>query len=1521
VDLRGHDTVVPADLPRFYVPPSRLADELRAGRIKGQATLRVKANWRRITGRNLYALVRGARSPLPQGAGAAPPAAMMISVPFEASGLVPDLAVGASQAVQAAAGLALVRELSRQPANRPVVVFFGGADSVQFLATRNMLMALSDVPAVWREALDALAVKERRVAAEVARARQVVGDLSRIEVGRDRGLIDRIVKIVESDAADDQDLLFRERMREHPDPQRVRQLEDRQVLLNRLRFIFQERPAELTSRELAPVAKSYVDRAISRLSDEGTGDGLAQQYARRRRELERRISLYHWLADALSRNPDPGGRTNGSRLIEVLIALDLADGGVRVGPVFYGTFQRASSISTIQDYRDWLTRQERVYDDWRRRGGAGEAPWWARVAGVIDLAPLSGAEAPQSYLGAPLPIGSEMAAAWGVPGFSLVTLDDPRLRRDTPTDVPDHLRVENILPQLRATAELIFTACNDPGFRSQAELKWQRQGWTGQVVSPAPGRPVPDLPREGFLVTYYYVYTVNAKIPPIRELPWTVGIRRTEVHDCDAEGNYSFEGLPRLNDELQTLAVQVYRIEPDTGAIIATSDLGKQAGDLKQYVDIRQEPTPLRSLAFNCAEFALTGLYDPRYLQTLSEVIPLDARRNAEPQRYNMIIFDRLLAGFVEPGSANYLLFRYGRVGNRLVLLNMAEPRPGGAAMLRKELREDARGYTVRQLETIGPLSIATSRDLVRLDEARLDKYAKAGVSSKLLDDLHAEAAGQLREAERAAAENRGTDTVEHANGAWANEARVYQAAQDMANDVVRAAVFLLLLCIPFAFCMERLLIGTPNVYRQIAGAGAIFAVMTAALWSFHPAFRISASPLIIVLAFAIIFMSIVVIGVIYGKFDTELRRLRSGRGSAETTSFARASVLSSAIMLGIASMRRRKFRTALTAVTIVLITFAVLCFTSATQYVGTTTLPAGVASPYPGLMLRQRGFRPMPGVMTENLRVVLRQRQPGTNKPAGPPIVERWWNVNAAEPKDQVHVVAAPAGAEGARPRVFTATAVLGLSPGEGQVSDVGQVVENFERLDKDTAGGERIIYLSTAAANQLGVKKGDHVLAGGISLEVAGLFDPAEFDRRVSALGGEAITPLKYVTGGLDAGGRRLEDTAAESLELGGGGVAGEIAGAYEHLSSSQVVIVPAHVSRLLPNASLRTIAVRLNDYDQVKRDGEELAKRFAVALFAGYEDGVKLVSASSLTSVNGAGQVAVPLAIAGLIVFNTMLGSIAERRREIHVYTSLGLAPLHVGALFVAEAMTYGLIGAVFGYVIGQGVGTALLKLGWLGSVTLNYSGTSAMLTLGLILTVVLLSALVPARIAARIAAPSVETTWKVPLPEGDEIVAELPFTINRTAADGALAYLVEYFDANREGAIGKFSAGLVDAFIPGERTGSAGGDGKARKARGLKTVVWLTPFDLGVRQQLTLLIEPGQFHDIFEVRVILKRLSGDPRSWYRMNRTFLAELRKQFLRWRSLPPERMLEYVEESHRLFTGGRRKGRGARAAAGARTA
>jgi hypothetical protein len=683
---------------------------------------------------------------------------------------------------------------------------------------------------------------------------------------------------------------------------------------------------------------------------------------------------------------------------------------------------------------------------------------------------------------------------------------------------------------------------------------------------------------------------------------------------------------------------------------------------------------------------------------------------------------------------------------------------------------------------------------------------------------------------------------------------------------------------------MERLLIASPNFYRQIAGMFAIFLIMLLVLWSFHPAFKISASPLIIVLAFAIILMSCVVIGVVYGKFDTEIKRLRSGSGGA-VTSLAGGGVLVAAMLLGIANMRRRRFRTALTSVTVALITFAVLCFSSTRRYVGTISEPTGLATTHPGVLLRQRGFRPMPDVLIDQLRAALADPALRIEPPT---LVERWWAVSTLEPNERYNIVAHSTNSTDAPPRVATVPAILGLSPGESRLSRIAEVIgpEKFNRLER---GDDSIAYLPAPVAEKLAVHEGAIIRIGGTDLLVAGVFDPQAFDQQVKALNGESLAPLRYTAGQLDAGGRRLDDATSESLSIDAGATD---AGSYEHLSAAEFVIVPAAVCRTLYKSSLRSVAFRLADEEQVKRVSAELSRRFSLPLFAGHDDGVRMVAATQISSVSGGAQAAIPLIIGGLIIFNTMMGSVAERRREIHVYTSMGLAPFHVGALFMAEAIVYGLIGSVFGYVAGQGMATLLLKLGWLGPVTLNYSGTSAVMTMGLILIIVIVSALLPARTAAKVAAPSVDRHWKVPPPQDGRITATLPFTINRTAADGALAYLAEFFRMHRDGNIGKFAAANIEPITPT----SADAD------RGLKGTIWLTPFDLGVRQRLALHISPGDARDIFEVKVTLEQLSGDQDNWHRMNRLFLGELRKQFLRWRSLTPERMLQYVEQSRALF-------------------
>ncbi|MDB5324805.1 MAG: putative rane protein [Phycisphaerales bacterium] len=1481
--MRGNEVAIPINVPRFYLPDGAEAAAIRTG-VSGKATLKADVNWQRTIAKNLYAYV-APKDPLPVGdrSSSKPWAALAIVAPLDATGMVPDLSNAAGQAVQPAVALAMLREFSKNPPKRPVLVCFTGADSFNLLGTRQMLLALGDAPAKWRAVLhDELAPQIDAVEKDLKAARAINGEPSKLSVTADRGVIDRVVKLIETDVSLEQDELFRLRVlpieqQVGPAKDRMAVLETRQVRLNQIKYAFQAMPQTLG--QYGDDAKAYLQRALERLSGKDGGVGLSQQLAARKAELNRRIELYEWLATRVGRGKDPSQRNNDDRLLEMMVGLDITDGGVRAGPIFWGRLFNVQS-NQVQEYREWF---EKTADNAKK----GSADWFKPLASLIDFEPFKLIRSQATYLAAPVGLPTEMGMAWGIPGLTMATLEDLRPRRDTPADTLANLKLDAIVPQANAVVTLLCKAWEDPKFLGQPEFRRNTNDYEGQVVSTASGRPVPDLPREGFLATYYYLQT-NRKIPTIKSLSYALGIRRLEVHDCDAEGRYYFEGQPRLSDQKQLLT-KVYRVAESTGEINASTDLGKQSGDLTAIVNLDQTLNPLKSVVFNCREFTLLGLYDPRFLQALGEVQLIDARRNAEPQRFDALVLNQMLAAQLEPGSRAYLLFRYGRIGNRVVLLNMPEPGQVARTNDGTKVKGDGYGFTVDQLDALGPLNLATAKDFWRLNDNRIEQYRKAGVTSNLIDSMHKNASTQINSAETAFKAGDTPKLMRDANGAWADEARVYDAAQKMANDVIYAAIFLLLLAVPFSFCMERLCVGTPNIYKQIGWASFVFSLMAAALWLFHPAFKISASPLIIILAFAIILMSVIVISVVYSKFDTELKRLRSGRGTAAGTSIASASVLMSAIMLGIANMRRRKFRTALTATTVVLITFAVLCFTSASRYQGTISLPTGIDAQYPGLLLRQRGFRNMPREALDGLRAAYPQNL----------FVERWWTLNAAEPKDQVDLVAGGPSVDGQAARVIGVQSLLGLSPGESLLSPIRDVVPNFDKLEN---GATDVVYLAIPTAEQLKVKVGDGLSVAGRKLTVAGLYDPSQFDQRVNILSGEPLAPLKYSTGALDASGKKLTDSNADTLDLDADASAAEAGASYEHLPSTQFAIVPAVVSKGLDNTSLRTIGVRLADPtakpadrdEAVKKVVDDITKRFAMATFAGYSDGVKLVSASNLSSIGGGANVVIPLAIGGLIIFNTMMGSIAERRREIHVYTSLGLAPFHVGALFVAEALTYGLIGSVFGYIIGQGVGTALLKLGWLGNVTLNYSGSSAMLTLGLILLIVLLSALVPARLASKIAAPSIERSWRVPTPEGDQIVAQLPFTINKTAAEGVIGYLAEFFEAHQEGSIGKFSAGKIEAFA------GTGDDNKP--TRGLKTVIWLTPFDLGVRQHLLLLIHPGEFNEIYDVQVVLERLSGDDGSWWRMNRSFLTELRKQFLQWRSLSPQRMKEYVDQSHDLF-------------------
>jgi hypothetical protein len=76
--------------------------------------------------------------------------------------------------------------------------------------------------------------------------------------------------------------------------------------------------------------------------------------------------------------------------------------------------------------------------------------------------------------------------------------------------------------------------------------------------------------------------------------------------------------------------------------------------------------------------------------------------------------------------------------------------------------------------------------------------------------------------------------------------------------------------------------------------------------------------------------------------------------------------------------------------------------------------------------------------------------------------------------------------------------------------------------------------------------------------------------------------------------------------------------------------------------------------------------------------------------------------PIVLASLVIFGTMLGSVADREKEVYTFSALGLAPVHVGGLFFAEAMIYAIVGGMGGYLLAQvsmPLFGFLAELGWL------------------------------------------------------------------------------------------------------------------------------------------------------------------------------------------------------------------------------
>ncbi len=1068
----------------------------------------------------------------------------------------------------------------------------------------------------------------------------------------------------------------------------------------------------------------------------------------------------------------------------------------------------------------------------------------------------------------------EMLIRGGRPAVTFTTVNDVRRLVNTPFDTPDRLNMGNLMAQGRMLVNMLhrFLAEDTLSERALQRVEALRkmddlETVEGTVLeferreSFVPNTPVPDS-----LVLMQGRYRVMS------------GVHTTVWHMANESSEFAIRG----EMETQTAELEAYNFDPDSGDIAYAPDRGVD-GDQRYPREVHGRAGLKRPIiVFRCVPTEFHDIVDERYFQTLERIFVYDATDFSEPISfgYSMNEMQQLLAAefpsYVEPSAVVFSMpdqrmqatMSMGVVGIRLILINATPEVPTG------------RGFPAKETPRIAMTPLQVANDMWQIDRYRLERLERHGIANQRVIDLHEMAAESLATANQAMEDRQYDVAMAAARHAWGYESRAYPEVQKTAEDVIVGVLFYLAILLPFAFFGERLLVHSRTIIGQIIGTVAVFVVFFLMLALVHPAFALTTSPPIILLAFIVMALAVLVIGIVTIKFNQELKAMKQSTGGKHDADVGRLSVAGAAFGLGIANMRRRKARTGLTAVTLILLTFTVLSFTSVTTYLRANEVALGHEPPYEGVLLRDRSWlsleAPVERIIDNELQKI------GTVSPRA------WYSSTDLEREMMIDLATADDTA-----RIYTVNALLGLSPQETEVMATDQMLVAgrwFEENERDA------IILPASIAASMGVTE-DEVGETAIDLfgtdyTIIGLIDDAAMRETVD-LDGEPMLPVNYSMLRPEVI-EELQRQAERRSQLGATG-AGALLDEYEHYDPDQVAIIP-YTAAMDMGGTLRSVAVRFAETEQVAETVESMMRRFAVAIYAGMDNTAFMISTVGLTAAAGLETMAIPILIAALIVLNTMLGAVYERTTEIGIYSSLGLAPSHIAILFLAEAAVFANLGAIMGYLIGQVLAKIIHVFDIQAGVELNYSSLSAVGVTIVVVIVVLLSTIYPSKQASEIASPGIARKWELPDPEGDLLLVKLPFTVTGRDAFGVAAFLQEYFSEYVGYAGGEFLAEDVRL----EAIGDEVEDGVAVKLR-----MWLAPYDLGVSQDFELACIPTEDEDIFAIEIRLQRLAGDITSWKKTNALFLSSIRKQFLIWRTVPQDEKVAYGEEGERVIEEG----------------
>jgi len=1076
----------------------------------------------------------------------------------------------------------------------------------------------------------------------------------------------------------------------------------------------------------------------------------------------------------------------------------------------------------------------------------------------------------RSYVPGTIALNSEVAIKYGKAGIAFATVNDSRPFVNTPFDTVDEVDFEVARQQAALVVGMLWDLSSRvyeiPTTLSYEAAEVYVAVSEDSLINFLPGSVLPGA-------------LLAVELSPNKSM---MGVSGMAMAMSGTDGRALVVGTQNVQrrfiaSRADSRDGSIEYVAAQGAAAPRTPDVDSENWEIGRKID---RTIPL----FECAATLIFDIVDQLNYRTFGEVTILQASTDATARNYAAFIGPSSLHSsysepcaviFSEPGDGNVkIIASAGPLGARFTLINTQDA-----------TSQHGDGYPVNQRENmIKYTTYKAARDMWYLNEFRLRQLEASGVRNARATFLHQQSGQYLREAEKNLSERNYRDFLNNSRDAWAYGARAYPNVRNAADDVIKGLIFYLAVLLPFAVFGERLIFSFSDIRHRLAGIGGLFVAIYVVLNFVHPGFKLATTPIIILAGFFMLVLGMVTIGILINKFNTQMALMREKSGVWHRQDVARGAAAGAAFMLGISNLRRRKTRTLLTSLTIVLLTFTVLSFTSFETSVAHNVIPTDYDMTYQGILIRRRDWST---IETHAAATLMDQWKQGK-------VAKRMWlcsqDPNESKPLELARLDDA---------RQATVWGMLGLDTVEQEITQPAKTLAYGEWFHESLEGYPEVVILPDAVASRLGINENNYRDARlkffGKEISVAGIVRSADFGQ-IHDIDSEIITPVNY-----------REQAAREGKAGQAGGQAMTVSDTgdlkmrpeeqppeqYEHWPAGDIAIFPNDFLKRFQEASIRSIAVGLEDYakEEIQEMLGNYVPRSRLILFSGIRDedgqgGVWLYSSRDALSARGMQALFLPIAIASLIVFNTMLGSVYERLREIAVYTSCGLAPVHVAALFLAEASVFATMG---GYLLGQSVAKVVTGMGTLAGINLNYSSVSAVYTILLVVT------LYPARKAVQISVPDETKKMKLPKPSGDVWEFVFPFTVSPVEALGLTTFIYDYFKSHNEDSGGVFCADSVK--VERDETPNS-------VKHALDSVVWVEPMDMGISQKVLMeTLPPPPDDKVCSIKFTITRLSGEVETWKRMNLGFLKAIRKQMLIWRLVDEEHKTEYDQQGKQLLS------------------